>query len=111
MSRSLPDKNDDKVFNRLSGKRDVVQIGHLVCSAKGRDKGRFYLVVGCDDPARICLADGERRKVENPKYKNIKHLDIREAIAGEIKIKAANGRRINNADIRKELKSFVKELD
>jgi len=111
MAQSVPDNSDNIVFNRLSGNQGALQIGRLVSSIKGRDRGNFYLVVGIKSQSRVCVADGERRKVENPKLKNIKHLNVFEVIAGEVSHKAENGKRITNADIRKELKSLVKYFD
>ncbi|MDF9407563.1 MAG: hypothetical protein A4E52_00679 [Pelotomaculum sp. PtaB.Bin013] len=111
MSQSVPNSGNI-VLNRISGNRNALQVGCLVSSTKGRDRGRFYLVIGCENlSSRVRLADGEGRKVENPKFKNIKHLNIYEVIAGEVSSKAENGKRITNADIRKELKSLVKNFD
>lgn len=48
-------------------------VGQLVRSKKGRDKGRIYIIikiVGC----AAYLADGDLRKIEKPKKKNIKHI-------------------------------------
>jgi len=110
MSRSVPD-NSGNIVNRQSGNWDALRIGHLVVSTKGRDKGSYYLVVGIVNQSRVRVANGEGRKVENPKIKNIKHLNIFEVIAGEVSHKAENGKRITNADIRKELKSLVKNFN
>lgn len=90
--------------------RNAAQIGRLVCSVKGRDSGRFYLVVEIEDESRVRVADGEGRKVENPKRKNVKHLKFYDFIAGEVIDKAQNGKRVTNADVRKELKSLVENL-
>jgi large subunit ribosomal protein L14e len=89
---------------------NITQIGRLVCSLQGRDSGRYYLVVGIVNEARILLADGEVRKVDNPKLKNVKHLKFYDLIAGEVHEKAMNGKRITNADIRKELKSLIEQI-
>lgn len=89
---------------------DAVKIGRLVCSIKGRDSGIFYLIVGLEDENRVLLADGERRKVEKPKRKNIKHLKFFESTAGDIAEKARKNRRINNNDVRKELKNYRESL-
>lgn len=94
------------VRGRFSGCRRVLQVGCVVSSIQGRDQGKLYVVVGIEDQTTVRLADGEGRKVEKPKRKNIKHLRITEVIAGEVSHKAANGKRITDADIRKGLKSL-----
>lgn len=110
MGRSAFTKNGNIIFDRLSDGLIALQVGCLVSSTKGRDKGRFYLVVGCDGLPRVHVADGEGRKVENPKQKNIKHLHVYEAVAGAISNKAANGERITDLDVRQELKSLLQDF-
>lgn len=89
---------------------NLVQIGRLVCSMQGRDSGRYYLVVGSVNETRVQLADGEVRKADNPKTKNVKHLKFYDMIAGEVYDKVINGKRITNADVRKELKSLIEQI-
>ena len=45
----------------------------MVCSAAGRDKHRFYAVVGVEKAAAL-IADGKTRKLAKPKRKNLLHL-------------------------------------
>ena len=52
---------------------DTVKKGSVVVSAAGRDAGKPFLVVNCDD-AYAYLCDGKIRPVENPKKKKMKHL-------------------------------------
>lgn len=69
--------------------------GSLVYSIAGRDKGSLFIVLKRDGDY-VYLADGNLRKVENPKKKKLKHinktntrLDIGE---------------VSNSDVRKLLK-------
>ena len=96
-----PPENDD---------RGPAQIGLLVRSNRGRDSGRDYLVVGVENETIVRVADGEGRRVEIPKRKNIRHLRSCHVIAGEVYDKALDGKRVTNADVRKELKSLVEKL-
>lgn len=87
-----------------------VRIGQLVSSIQGRDSGMFYLVVQIENESRVRVADGEGRKVEKPKIKNIKHLKFYNIVAGHIFEKAQLGKRVTSEDVRKELKSLVSQL-
>ena len=49
--------------------------GLVVISKTGRDEGQFYMVVRIEDEF-IWVADGKRKKMSDPKRKNIKHLLI-----------------------------------
>ena len=87
-----------------------VRIGRLVSSIQGRDSGMFYLVVQIENESRVRVADGEGRKAEKPKSKNIKHLKFYELVAGDIFKKAQSGKAVTSEDVRKELKSLVGQL-
>jgi len=49
---------------------NVVQKGQLVRSLSGRDKDKYYLVLGREGDT-LYLSDGRKRGVQNPKKKNI----------------------------------------
>jgi len=87
-----------------------VWIGQLVSSLQGRDSGMFYLVMKVDNESRVLVADGDGRKVEKPKRKNIKHLKFYDTVAKDIFAKAQTGKRVTNEDVQKELKSLVSQL-
>lgn len=87
-----------------------VQPGQLVCSRAGRDSGKFYLVYRVISDLMVLLVDGYKRKVENPKKKNIKHLIIYNAWAEEIKQKIKSGGKVSNVDIREAVNNLVKKI-
>lgn len=89
---------------------NTVRIGQLVSSIQGRDSGRFYLITGIENETMVNVADGEGRKIENPKRKNCKHLILYDAVAGYMLEKVQFGKKITNTDVRKELKSLVSQL-
>ncbi len=49
--------------------------GETVISLQGRDKGCYYVVVEVRGD-RVLIADGKKRKLANPKIKNVKHLRL-----------------------------------
>lgn len=49
------------------------QIGQLVFSRAGRDKGLCFAVLGTDKD-RVLIANGKERRVAKPKAKKEKHL-------------------------------------
>ncbi|MBQ3783899.1 MAG: KOW domain-containing RNA-binding protein [Lachnospiraceae bacterium] len=54
---------------------EQMNIGDLVISEAGHDKGFFYIIVGIDrEQKRVKLADGVYKLVDKPKIKNIKHI-------------------------------------
>lgn len=51
----------------------MIEPGMVVRSAAGHDMGAFYLVLSVEGKLAL-LADGRRRKLENPKRKSVRHL-------------------------------------
>lgn len=83
-----------------------VDIGQVVRSKAGRDKGRYFIVIGIEGNDYAFIADGVLRKVENPKKKKLKHLEIKNELIGEIKEKISNSKRLSNSDVRKALEAL-----
>jgi len=47
----------------------------LCKSSAGHDKGSWYIIIKQESDC-VHIADGRRRKLEKPKRKNIKHVEI-----------------------------------
>lgn len=86
------------------------EIGDLVLSNAGRDKGSFLIVVGVLDNNLIFLADGKSRKIEKPKLKKIKHISKINVKSTLICDKIKCNEKIPNALIRKEIERIKEEL-
>lgn len=84
-----------------------IELGRIVMSQAGRDKGRFMIVVGIIDTNYVYVADGSLRKIENPKKKNIKHLKATKKRADLIAEKLIKKRKIKNTEIRETLQELV----
>lgn len=64
-------------------------IGRLVLSTAGHDKGTVLCVLH-QDGEFVYLADGRRRKVQKPKRKKLKHIELinKTAYSGPVTNKA-----------------------
>ena len=82
-------------------------VGQIVVSRAGRDAGRTFVVVRVIDDLYVEICDGDLRRVEKPKKKKIKHLNMTDKIAEGLAEKLKNGDRITNAEVRKALVDFV----
>ncbi len=80
--------------------------GLIVKSTAGRDKDKFFVVLGIIDDIYCLIADGRTRKVDMPKKKKIKHLVFLDACSEGIKDKIETAQTVTNSMVRKELKSF-----
>lgn len=83
-----------------------IKIGQVVRSKAGRDKDRVFLVFEIIDRTRVSIIDGDLRKIDSPKLKKIKHLDVYNTVVPELKYKLDNKKKINNSFVRKILEPF-----
>lgn len=82
-----------------------IEIGQLVESKQGRDKGRLYFVIDKSDDGYLKLVDGKYRKINNPKNKKNKHLIVYNYVNNDIIDKLSN-KSLEDSYIKKTLKSI-----
>ena len=75
----------------------MIPVGTVVKAKAGRDKEGFFVVVKSDEKWAY-IADGKRRKVENPKKKNPIHLTVTNTVLSHSMD--------TNRNIRKALRDF-----
>ncbi len=75
----------------------------------GRDSGMYFIVVEADEKY-VSLVDGTMRKVERPKRKKIKHVEMTEFYIESIAEKITSGKKISNQDVKKALKEVRKNI-
>lgn len=84
-----------------------VSPGNIVYSLAGRDSGSYFVVMAITDNfAYIC--DGRNRKTDKPKKKKVKHLKTGCGHADYIARKIEKGEKVTNAELKSELKPYVK---
>lgn len=71
--------------------------GSIVRALAGRDKGGYFVVLALKGDFAL-IADGKRRKTQNPKRKNLRHLAATNSVY--------EGSQKTNPQIRKALFSF-----
>lgn len=85
-----------------------LELGQIVRSSAGRDKGGWMVVVAKTDDLHVAVCDGKNRKVSAPKKKKIKHLNKTNTVDQGVHDKLTDGMKISNAEIRRALEAFNK---
>ena len=83
-----------------------IVVGSVVRSKAGRDKGDYFIVLSREGEYAY-LANGELRKVDHPKKKKLKHLQVSEKISAFIVNKLQTQGKLTNSEVRKALAELV----
>lgn len=78
-------------------------LGQIVYSKAGRDAGRRFIVVGILDDSNVLISDGDLRRIEKPKKKKVKHLELTKDINEPLGQRLENKLKVSNSDMRKAL--------
>ena len=75
--------------------------GRVVYSTAGRDVKRPFVIVGVTEEGALLIADGKLHPAAKPKRKNLRHLEIRDALFA--------GDTADDAAIREFLRSYEEQ--
>lgn len=88
---------------------DHPRLGQIVQILKGRDSGKFGIIIQIVDDRFVLIADGDKRKFDQPKKKNLLHLKLLEAVSSEVVDSLTETGRVTNGKLRYALSKFVEE--
>ncbi|CQR48501.1 50S ribosomal protein L14e [Paraliobacillus sp. PM-2] len=86
------------------------QIGQVVQILQGREAGQYAIVIGIVDDRFALLADGEKRKYDRPKKKNLNHVMPMNFISPEVQNSLLETGRVTNGKLRFAISKFVNEV-
>ena len=78
---------------------------NIVKSIAGRDAGSLFFVLATEGDF-LLLADGKRRRVENPKRKRLRHVVPTGLDAGAAAERIRSSEKVTNSELRKALAAF-----
>jgi len=77
--------------------------GQVVRVLRGRDRGKYAIVVKVIDERYVLIADGDKRKFDRPKKKNVLHLQILNDVRPEVAASLRETGKVTNAKLRHAL--------
>lgn len=81
-------------------------VGGICQSTQGRDKDRYYLIVGINGDGTILVSDGNFKKLASPKRKNLKHVHLLPDSVESIALKLAEGKKVYDTEVYSALKVY-----
>ncbi|ARI75376.1 KOW domain-containing RNA-binding protein [Halobacillus mangrovi] len=86
------------------------RIGQIVRIVQGREAGQYAVVIDVLDGRFVLLADGEKRKYDRPKKKNLQHIELMDFISPEVQNSLLETGRVTNGKLRFAVSKYVNEL-
>jgi large subunit ribosomal protein L14e len=90
-------------------KEAIPQLGQIVKTLRGRDQGKFAIIVGIEDHRFVWIVDGDKRKFDQPKKKNVLHLQLQKEISSEVMNSLLETGRVTNGKLRYALGKFIEQ--
>ena len=86
-----------------------INISDVVTSTAGRDEGKLFYVIDCDE-VFLKLANGKDRTLEKPKLKKRKHARLVLRSETRVAEKLRRGDKVLNSELRRDLAFHAKEM-
>jgi len=87
------------------------QVGQLVRVLRGRDADKLAIIVAIEDERFVRIADGDKRKFDTAKKKNVLHLEKFDLISSEVQDSITESGRVTNGKLRFAVNKFKEALD
>lgn len=95
----------------MSESKPIPQIGQLVRVLKGRDTDKLAVIIGILNERFVLIADGDKRKYDSPKKKNVNHLHFYDFISRDVHDSIEETGRVTNRTLRVAVNKFKEQID
>jgi ribosomal protein L14E/L6E/L27E len=85
------------------------RVGQIVVITRGRDTNKYAVIVAVVDQRFVLIADGEKRKFDQPKKKNLIHLQMLDAVSSEVVNSIVESGRVTNGKLRFALSKYAEQ--
>jgi len=90
----------------LSESESIPRIGQVVRVLRGREADQYCIIIERINDRYVRIADGEKRKFDRAKKKNINHLELIDYVSPEVKESIEKTGRVTNGKLRFALSKF-----
>lgn len=85
------------------------QIGQIVKIVRGRDEGKHAVVIQIINNRYVLIADGDKRKFDLPKKKNLLHIKLLDDVSSEVVNSMLESGRVSNGKLRYAVGKYGKD--
>lgn len=89
---------------------NIPQLGQIVRIVRGKDSRKYAVIINVEDQRFVWIADGDKRKFDQPKKKNLNHLELLQAISSEVVDSLKESGRVTNGKLRFALNKYVEPM-
>lgn len=83
------------------------QIGQIVKVLRGKEEDSLSVIIRIEDDRFVWIADGDKRRFDRPKKKNVLHLELQDAVSSEVVTSINETGRVTNAKLRYAIQKFA----
>jgi len=83
------------------------ETGGLVRSLAGHDKGQYFVILA-EQGEYVTLVDGKARRLDKPKRKSKKHIQVIHYIEETLNKKIAHGEHVTDEEVRFAIRCYKK---
>lgn len=85
-------------------------VGTIVRVLRGREQDQYSVVIRVEDDRFVWIADGHKRKFDQPKKKNLLHLERFAFVSDEVANSIRQTGRVTNGKLRYALNKFLQNV-
>jgi large subunit ribosomal protein L14e len=82
-------------------------IGRLVRVLRGKAQGGYAVIIGIVDERFVLIADGDKRRFDDPKKKSLQHLELLPTVGAEVASSIDETGRVTNAKLRYVIQRYT----
>ena len=82
-------------------------IGRLVRVLRGKAQGGYAVIIGIVDERFVLIADGDKRRFDDPKKKSLQHLELLPTVSSEVAGSIEETGRVTNAKLRYAVQRYT----
>ncbi len=91
----------------VSESESLPKIGQIVFVLRGREAGHYCVVIEHLNDRYVRIADGEKRKYDRAKKKNITHLEVVDYVSPEVRESIKETGRVSNGKLRFAISKYL----